>query len=416
MSNDIEWKMVKLISVESKSATKGTTPTSIGYSFEKQGINFIKIESISDNGFFLNDKFAYISEACNNALKRSQLQENDILFSIAGALGRVAIVEKDMLPANTNQALSIIRLNTELVDVSFISFILKSSFIENQIEENKKGNAQQNLSLTQIDNLLIPVPYKNGEPDLETQELIAQKLSDMDSLIAAKEKLLAKKRDLKIGAMQKLIKQEESNNWRKVKLINCGVFSKGKGIPKSESNTGTIPAVRYGELYTKHENYIKNFYSFISRFVAESSHRLNQGDILFTASGETKEDIGKCVAFVDKFEAYAGGDLIILSPFENYDSKFLGLTLNSDYIKKQKAEVAQGDAIVHIRTAALQNLNVIIPFTSENKPNLKEQKRIASILTDMDIDIASIENELVKLRNLKTAMMQKMFCFKEVVE
>ena len=62
--------------------TKGTTPTSMGYEFVDSGINFIKIESITEDGSFIADKFAYITDECNQKLSRSQLQENDILFSI----------------------------------------------------------------------------------------------------------------------------------------------------------------------------------------------------------------------------------------------------------------------------------------------------------------------------------------------
>ena len=62
--------------------TKGTTPTTIGFSFVDTGVNFVKIESISVNGEFLSDKFAHITDECDNKLKRSQLEENDILFSI----------------------------------------------------------------------------------------------------------------------------------------------------------------------------------------------------------------------------------------------------------------------------------------------------------------------------------------------
>ena len=102
-------KKVKLGDIAT-TITKGTTPTTIGFDFVDKGINFVKIESISDNGSFLKEKFGHIEEHCNKKMQRSQLQENDVLFSIAGAIGRVAIVNKEILPANTNQALAIIRI------------------------------------------------------------------------------------------------------------------------------------------------------------------------------------------------------------------------------------------------------------------------------------------------------------------
>ena len=94
--------------------TKGTTPTSVGFKFENKGVNFVKVETLSRQGSFIKDKLAHIDDACHNNFKRSQLKEGDILFSIAGALGRTAMVVPSILPANTNQALAIIRFGIEI--------------------------------------------------------------------------------------------------------------------------------------------------------------------------------------------------------------------------------------------------------------------------------------------------------------
>ena len=152
--------------------TKGTTPTSIGHKFTDVGINFLKIESIDLNGNFIINKFAKINEACNEALKRSQLKEGDILFSIAGALGRAAIVSKEILPANTNQAIAIIRLkNSNLISKEFLFRVLASESILSQVGNMKAGVAQQNLSLSQLKEFLIPVP------PLQIQQRIVEKLN-----------------------------------------------------------------------------------------------------------------------------------------------------------------------------------------------------------------------------------------------
>ena len=98
------------------------------------GINFIKIESLSSDGKFLLDKFAYIDEVTHNKLARSQLENEDILFSIAGALGRVAIISNDYLPANTNQALAIIRLRNKNV-TQYIYYFL--NYLKSKIHSLK---------------------------------------------------------------------------------------------------------------------------------------------------------------------------------------------------------------------------------------------------------------------------------------
>ena len=144
--------------------TKGTTPTTAGYSFIDDGINFIKVETLSDSGDFIPDKLAHISCECHAALKRSQLKEGDLLFSIAGAIGRIAIVTSDVMPANTNQALAIIRLNKNApFELSFLKQALSSSAVVAVAEKLKRGVAQINLSLKDVGNFLIPCP------DMETQ-------------------------------------------------------------------------------------------------------------------------------------------------------------------------------------------------------------------------------------------------------
>jgi len=136
--------------------TKGTTPTSIGFNFEQNGeINFVKIESIN-NGVFNKDKLEHISLKCNDKLERSKLKENDILFSIAGAIGKTVVVSNDILPANTNQALAIIRLKNENFNVKYINHYLNSIYIKNQYLGKQKGSAQTNVSLNDISNFEIP--------------------------------------------------------------------------------------------------------------------------------------------------------------------------------------------------------------------------------------------------------------------
>ncbi|WP_022765490.1 restriction endonuclease subunit S [Butyrivibrio sp. XPD2006] len=174
--------------------TKGTTPTTLGFDFQDEGINFLKIECFDENGSFLPKKVAFISEECNEKLKRSQLKAGDVLFSIAGAIGRVAIVTEEMLPANTNQALAIIRITDENVYLPYIKLILTSPIVKKQFEKKKQGVAQLNLSLKDINEIVIPLPDKKRQ--IEYAELFGKlygvitlrntQLSDMDNIIKAR--------------------------------------------------------------------------------------------------------------------------------------------------------------------------------------------------------------------------------------
>ena len=151
--------------------TKGTTPTTIGFPFVDTGINFVKIESIDEAGNFLPDRFAHITDECNRKLGRSKLEENDILFSIAGAIGRTAIVPKSILPANTNQALAIIRIPSDAINLQFVLYALQSQAVAEQSEKQKQGVAQLNLSLKNIAD--IQIPFVSSEKQAEIVRILA---------------------------------------------------------------------------------------------------------------------------------------------------------------------------------------------------------------------------------------------------
>lgn len=188
--------------------------------------------------------------------------------------------------------------------------------------------------------------------------------------------------------------------WKVTSLGLLGTFSKGQGVRKSEADSGDLPCVRYGEIYTHHNDIIRAYNSRISRCVASTSRRLMKGDILFAGSGETKEEIGKAVAYVGDDEAYAGGDIVILSP-RSASSEFLGYLLNAPFAVRQKAGKGQGDAVVHISATALGA--VVIPV-----PPLREQRAIAAALSDMDALLHALDRLIAKKHNLKKAVMQQL--------
>lgn len=195
-------------------------------------------------------------------------------------------------------------------------------------------------------------------------------------------------------------------DWNVKTLGQFGLFSKGKGVKKDEAQSGELACIRYGELYTKHNDYVKKVYSFISQKIANTAKKLKNGDILFAGSGETKEDIGKSVAFIGNDETYAGGDIVILSP-KNVDSLFLGYALNIPIVSKQKASKGQGDAVVHISANSLSDVKISIPNTKQ------EQQAIATALSDTDELINSLEKLIAKKEAIKTGTMQELLTGKK---
>ena len=195
--------------------TKGTTPTTLGFDFINRGINFIKIESILQDGNYDKSKFAFINEECNQKMLRSQLKKNDILFSIAGALGRTAIVSDDILPANTNQAISIIRLklNTNF-KLNYLYQVLRGNIIQSQIDGLKVGIAQPNLSLTQIGNFKIPLP------PLDIQEQIVKECQKVDDEVSKANEIIEQSKQNIENGFLKLF----SNATQIYKLSNDDIF------------------------------------------------------------------------------------------------------------------------------------------------------------------------------------------------
>lgn len=178
-----EWKKVKLGEITSV-ITKGTTPTSLGYSFTNQGINFIKSESITADKFLDKTKYCHISKETHEKLKRSQLQINDILFSMAGVfLGKTGIVTVSDIPANTNQAVAIIRVIPELADTNYIYYYLNQKNIIAYINSSTGQSAQPNINLKQIGQLEIVLP------SIATQKKIASVFNALDDKIALNNKI-----------------------------------------------------------------------------------------------------------------------------------------------------------------------------------------------------------------------------------
>ncbi len=189
-------------------------------------------------------------------------------------------------------------------------------------------------------------------------------------------------------------------DWEVKSLENIGLFKKGKNIPKKDLTSEGVPCVLYGEIYTKYNFTSKKLRSFIPLAIAQQSTSINKGDILFAGSGETVDEIGKCFTYLGDEKACAGGDINILSPF-NDDSTFLGYLLNSPKLNKQKSNLGQGSSVVHIYSSSLKTILIPIPY-------LPEQQAIASALSDVDALITALEQLITKKRNIKQGAMQQL--------
>ena len=184
--------------------------------------------------------------------------------------------------------------------------------------------------------------------------------------------------------------------WKEFALKDIGNFLRGSGISKKDLSDTGIPAIRYGDIYTKYDFVIKN----VSSFTNSKGTELKKGDILFAGSGETAEEIGKSVAFIDDYKAFAGGDIIIFRPNIHLNSLFLSYILNSGKCRKYISIMGQGHTVVHIYASSLEILKVILP-------PLDEQKRIADILSTFDDLIENLNKLIEKKEIYKKGVMQR---------
>ena len=187
-----DWEQRKLGTLCSL-ITKGTTPK------DKSGngeVNFIKVENINPDNGEITVLSKISTEEHEGYLKRSKLEEDDILFSIAGTLGRVSVVKSNVLPANTNQAIAIIRVKEGYIP--YLTTVLKGSAVEDFIRKNPTIGAQPNLSLEQVNNLDI------SYPKYEEQVKIGEYFKSLDHLITLHQRKCEKLKELKKFMLQNM--------------------------------------------------------------------------------------------------------------------------------------------------------------------------------------------------------------------
>ena len=168
------WSWIRLSNITTL-ITKGTTPRGDAYTYTNSGIGFLRAENIVGFDKISKKDLKYINETTHyNFLKRSILEENDILITIAGTLGRTGMVTKEDLPLNANQAVSIVRVvNGYKIDLLYLIFVLNAPIIKKYLLSKSVEMAIPNLSLENISDCVIPLP------PIQEQYNITKKISQL---------------------------------------------------------------------------------------------------------------------------------------------------------------------------------------------------------------------------------------------
>jgi type I restriction enzyme S subunit len=280
------------------------------------------------------------------------------------------------------------------ISIGFLTDYLESL----NYESLNSGTAQPKLNKQKCSTILVALPTK------AEQEAIAGALSDADALIESLEQLIAKKRHLKQGTMQELLQPKPTD---KVQLLRDVSTLKGRigwqGLKQTEFTSNEDEpflitgmnfkdgAIRWNEVYHISED----------RYEIAKDIQLRKGDVLMTKDGT----IGK-VLYIDTIpspgKASLNSHLLLFRPIrESYNSKYLYYQLSSQRFKDFIELSKSGTTFFGISQAAVGIYPVLLP-------PMEDQVQIATILSDMDTEIAALESQLAKTHSLKQGMMHNL--------
>ncbi|TQS88603.1 restriction endonuclease subunit S [Arthrobacter sp. TS-15] len=388
--------------------TKGTTPTSLGRAFVSSGVRFIKVETIATDGKYLPDKVAYIDASTHGLLRRSQLKQDDILFSIAGALGRTAIVDSSWLPANTNQAFAIIRPSKRSgIDPRYLLWALRSQAIERHIAGINVQAAQANLSLEQVRDFEIPLP------DIETQKVISDALDDADNLATTLKSLIAKKQAIKQGTVQQLLTGQTrlpgfDEPWRNVLLGDHVSYVKTVALSRAQlDTTSPLRYLHYGDIHTRSSVHIeadKEDMPRAARSIAGSAGRLQVGDVVFADASEDPDGVGKSVEISSvPLEGVVPGLHTIAARFDKavLADGFKGYLQFIPAFRDSLLRLAAGTKVLATTRSYISSIRLSLP-------SVVEQRAIAEVLIDSDKEVDLLRTTLAKATSTRQGMMQEL--------
>ena len=330
---------------------------------------------------------------------KSRPKKNDILLTKDGTLGRIALVGDEKICIN--QSVAVIRPNEKIYPL-FLKLLLEGTYYQKTMIDNAGGSTIKHIYITVVDKMNVAIPPTKSE-----QTAIATALSDADALITSLEKLIEKKRAIKQGAMQKLLKPKEG--WQVKKFGEIIIELRG-GAPLApndfkESGFKVLPKGGVGRggilsIDNNKQQYCSKEYA--------ANHQTNIVDnkyniIVLRDLVPSGPSIGLTVKF-DTTERYvlAQGVYGYKVNEDKISSDYLIQLSNAKEYRKIMNNIMVGSTQVHIPNSAYLKVSFSFP------PTKSEQTRIATILSDMDAEITALERKLAKYKQIKQGMMQEL--------
>jgi len=328
------------------------------------------------------------------------LTAGEIVIGRRGDMGRCAFVTSDKEGWLCGTGSMIIRPKLTL-NALYAQRILSSAPTVAAIENASVGTTMVNLNQGTLSNLSIPLP-----PTLAEQEAIAEALSDADALIDSLEQLIAKKRQIKQGAMQELLTGKKrlpgfSGEWEERAIGNSIDLLTGFPFPSSEYTDAGIRLLRGSNVKRGATDWSDHLVQCWPKITPEIvRYELRDGDLVIAMDGSL---VGRSYARLQSQDLPA----VLLQRVARIrsvklDIGYLTQFIGSDIFISYSDAVKTVTAIPHISPADIRNFKIPLPPTKE------EQSAIATVLSDMDREITALESKLVKARQVKQGMMQEL--------
>ena len=335
----------------------------------------------------------YINYSKFDELRRFEIKKGDFIVSCSGTIGRIYQIPGKFKKGVINQALLKITINDNQFSDKYFNQYFKWGKFQQRIIDNTQGGAMKNLiGMMEFKKTLIPLPPTKAE-----QTAIATALNDADALIAQLGKLIAKKRAIKQGAMQELLKPKEG--WE-VKKLGAVAHLQGGFAFKSDLFVEIgIPIIRISDV--KNDKVDTSESVCYEPFNIPRDFIVHAGDVLIAMSGATTGKIG---IYQSEKIAYLNQRVgkFVVKDYLRTDKVYISHLVRSEKFKENLIkEIAQG-AQPNISGKQIENLE--LPILNKKT----EQTRIAQILSDMDTEIEALENKLDKYKMIKQGMMQNL--------
>ena len=382
------------------------------------GSPFIRITNLSRNSIYLDlEDLRFVNVALDGSeAARTQLRDGDVLISITADIGIIGYVSAKLpKPAYINQHIALVRFDATKTDPKFVSYFLASEKPQKLFRALTDSGAKAGMNLTTVQQCRLAVP-----PTRTEQEAIAQALSDADALIEWLEQLIAKKRQIKQGAMQELLTgKKRLPDFEKApgcKQTDSGMIPEDWGVVSafeacSKIQDGTHFSPRSGGhdyLYVTSKNVRFGHLDLSTAgWIDTAQHRaiyqrcdIKKGDLLLTKDGANTGNAA-LNTLAEEFSLLSSVAFLRFNPSKHCAAYFLQQVLTWQG-QRQIQDAMAGNAITRLTLEKIHKLRFPVP------PTKAEQEAIAAILSDMDDDIAAVEEKLTKARRIKQGMMQEL--------